>query len=909
MSAAVTASPVNTTVPAGQMATFTASANGLPVPTVQWQVSTDGGANYLPLTNDGQYFGVNTTTLSIINTTTSMNGYQYAAVFTNGVSPTPTAGTNAATLTVNSVLSITPAAPARVRSPRPLQSNAVGCRQHRAVHAVLRQQLQRRRHRPLARQHHHQHHQRHIHHQRHADRRRHRDLHRRRCRHRRRQPDADADHHDQAAPQHRHHDIAEGDGRGDLQSDDQRCRRRDAVRHLRGDQLQRRHHGPDPRPNHRRMPRPAPSRPPARRRRAARRRSPSTSPIWPASPSVTKNYTITVNPALAITPSLPQGTAGTNYHQTLTVTGGGTPYTSFTITGFNAGTTGLTISSITTNTSAGTITINGTPTGGTFTFTANVVDALGATLTKTYTVTINPALTITPSLPQGTAGVSYLHTITLTGGSTPYTTFSVTGFSAGSTGLSAAAVTVNASNNTVVVSGTPTTAGTLAFTVNVADTAGSTLTKAFSITVNPAPTVSNLTTTQWTAGVPGFTGKMTISGGTSPHTITGATGLPMGLTAVVNGNTISFTGTPMMAGTFANGSVTIHDAAGATVTKTFSITINAAPSISTLTATQWTTGRAGFNGVMTTAGGTGGLSIGSSTGVPTGLSISLTGNTLSFTGTPTAVGTFAGSVTLTDAIGAKVTRTFSITINAVPTIGNLTTTQWTAGYAGFTGLMTISSGTGPFTLVSASGIPTGLTAVVSGNTIRFTGTPSVAQAFGSGSITIARCRRRQRHEDLQHHDQSAPRDHDHRLARGENGVSLFRSRPAHRRHWRNHLHARRRQPAARHADQQHRRHLRRIAWLRRIHVHDHRDRCGRREDQQAVYVVVVVYVITRSLAVSRPSRNPIATGFPVRRETASDWEAERIDVTVRSANCCGSLPLRIAHYGEPRDHCRPERRR
>src|SRR6185503_11663763 len=40
----ITQNPSNRTVVAGQQASFTALANGEPPPTVQWQVSTDGGA-------------------------------------------------------------------------------------------------------------------------------------------------------------------------------------------------------------------------------------------------------------------------------------------------------------------------------------------------------------------------------------------------------------------------------------------------------------------------------------------------------------------------------------------------------------------------------------------------------------------------------------------------------------------------------------------------------------------------------------------------------------------------------------------------------------------------------------------------------------------------------------------------
>ncbi len=73
----ITGNPSNQTATAGQSATFTASASGAPTPTVQWQVSTDGGKTF---SNIG---GATGTTLTLNHVTTAMNGYKYQAVFTN----------------------------------------------------------------------------------------------------------------------------------------------------------------------------------------------------------------------------------------------------------------------------------------------------------------------------------------------------------------------------------------------------------------------------------------------------------------------------------------------------------------------------------------------------------------------------------------------------------------------------------------------------------------------------------------------------------------------------------------------------------------------------------------------------------------------------------------------------------
>src|SRR5262249_46557446 len=138
--------------------------------------------------------------------------------------------------------------------------------------------------------------------------------------------------------------------------------------------------------------------------------------------TLTQTITITIKPPLSIaTASLPQATAGANYHQTITVVGGALPYTAFAVTNLNVGGTGLTPGAITANAMTGTFVINATPiAGGTVTFTVSVTDSTGTTVTKDYTINVNPPLAITPTLPAGTAGASYHQVLTVTGGAGPY---------------------------------------------------------------------------------------------------------------------------------------------------------------------------------------------------------------------------------------------------------------------------------------------------------------------------------------------------------------------------------------------------------------------------------------------------------------------------------------------------------
>lgn len=74
----VTVNPVSQTVTAGTVVTFTAAATGNPTPTVQWQVSTDGGKTFSNIS------GATTTTLTL-TAVKSHSGYYYRALFKNSI--------------------------------------------------------------------------------------------------------------------------------------------------------------------------------------------------------------------------------------------------------------------------------------------------------------------------------------------------------------------------------------------------------------------------------------------------------------------------------------------------------------------------------------------------------------------------------------------------------------------------------------------------------------------------------------------------------------------------------------------------------------------------------------------------------------------------------------------------------
>jgi hypothetical protein len=182
-----------------------------------------------------------------------------------------------------------------------------------------------------------------------------------------------------------------------------------------------------------------------------------------AKATATQSFTITITAALTITTAtLPNGTVGTPYSQTLTAANVSGTLTWSVSTGLP---TGLALSS------AGSL--SGTPTApGTFTFTVTVTGG-GQTATQTFTITIAAALTITTAtLPNGTVGTPYSPP-TLTAANVSGTlTWSV------STGLPTGLTLSSAGS----LSGTPTAPGTFTFTVSVTDGIR-TATQSFTITV------------------------------------------------------------------------------------------------------------------------------------------------------------------------------------------------------------------------------------------------------------------------------------------------------------------------------------------------------------------------------------------------------------------------------------------
>jgi uncharacterized protein (TIGR03437 family) len=186
-------------------------------------------------------------------------------------------------------------------------------------------------------------------------------------------------------------------------------------------------------------------------------------------------------------------------------------------------------------------TITGTPSAaGTFNFTIQVADTTGGTAARPFALTIAPAveplrITSPVALPDGATGTVYLQTMTAAGGVPPDTWSLVSG-------TLPSGLQVNASG---VVTGTPSTAGSYSFTLQVTDAAGTSARQAFNLAIAPFPTLAD------TPALNGAGYQATLAPGSLVAIFgTELAGGPQSATTVplptnLNGTSVLFNGVPM----------------------------------------------------------------------------------------------------------------------------------------------------------------------------------------------------------------------------------------------------------------------------------------------------------------------------------------------------------------------------
>ena len=351
------------------------------------------------------------------------------------------------------------------------------------------------------------------------------------------------------------------------------------------------------------------------------------------SDTASQNYTVTVNPAIVVSPTSPTGlaigTVGNPYSQSITASGGAGGTYTFTTTDPLDGLT-LTPGGL----------LSGSPTTyGTFSIIVTATDSDGGTGSQQYTLTVNPAIIVSPTsstgLAIGTLGNFYSQTISATGGAGGSYTFTEVGSLDG--------LSLNASSGTLT--GTLTAVGSYTFTVTATDSDGGTGTQQYTLTVHPAIIVSPTSAIGLAIATVSnyYSQTITASGGAgSPFTFT-TTGPLDGLGLSTGG---LLTGSPTTYGTFTF-TITATDGDAGTGSQQYKLTVNPPIIVSPTSPTELAIATVGnnYNQTITASGGAGSPYTFTTADPLDGLSLSSDG-TLS--GSPTTFGTFTFTVTATD---------------------------------------------------------------------------------------------------------------------------------------------------------------------------------------------------------------------------------------------------------------------
>ena len=237
-----------------------------------------------------------------------------------------------------------------------------------------------------------------------------------------------------------------------------------------------------------------------------------------------------VTPVIVTASPLATGAAGTSYNVSLEAVGGTSPYT-WTL---SSGTlpAGLSLSSA--GILSGTPTVAGTNTSN---FTLQVEDSKTTTGTKAFSLSISDLRVVTTTLPTAVKSVPFIHQLNGSGGNAPHA-WSV------STGTLPSGITLSSAG---VLSGTPTSAGSSSFTLRLTDAASFSVSRQFTLPVSASFLPPVVDPVNFPVIPIGTTFGYTVSAQNYPKTFA-ISGLPKGMKSVPATGVIS--GIPEVAGVF-----------------------------------------------------------------------------------------------------------------------------------------------------------------------------------------------------------------------------------------------------------------------------------------------------------------------------------------------------------------------
>ena len=281
----------------------------------------------------------------------------------------------------------------------------------------------------------------------------------------------------------------------------------------------------------------------------------------------------------------------------------------------------------------------------------------------------------------------------------------------------------------------PTTGAGGTATITIASASNPAITQTIMVTVSPLPQISNASSTL-AAAVKGtaYNASITTTGGAGAlsYSVTVGT-LPPGLS--INSSSGAITGTPTATGT-STFTVQVKDSstgAPQTSSKSFTITVNEQPTITSANTTSFVAGTSGTFSVTTTAIPTAALA--ESGALPTGITFVDNGNgTATLSGTTSTTGSFPITITATNGVGTPASQNFTLIVGKAPAINSVNATTFTVGSAGTFSVTT--TGFPAPSLTETGALPSGVTFKDNGNgTATLAGTPA-AGTGGTFSITI-----------------------------------------------------------------------------------------------------------------------------------------------------------------------------
>jgi hypothetical protein len=425
-------------------------------------------------------------------------------------------------------------------------------------------------------------------------------------------------------------------------------------------------------------------------------------------------------PDLAIgTTSLPSGTVGTAYSETLAATGGTAPY-GWQVNGPLP--PGLALDS-------GTGIISGTPaSAGSFPVTVTASDASSPQQAATQSLTLTIA--VASVAPQITSvgsdtvpgGTPFSYTVTAAGTPTPALSLS------SPSSLPAGVTFTDNLDGTATLAGASSVApGVYAFTLQAVNGVSPDATQAFTLTVAPegVPSITSSAGTTVTAGTAMAPFTITTNGFPAPA-LTRKGPLPAGVTFTDNHNgTATISGNPKASdGGIYVLTITATNGQG-TVTQTFSVVVNQAPTVTSHASTTFTTGVSGTFTVTTDGYPVPALTY--SGALPPGASFIDNGDgTATISGIPAADGSYPVLITATNAAGG-VSQSLTINVDQNVAITSAQTTTATAGTA--MAPFTITTTGFPVPSLSRTGaLPAGVTFTNNQNgTATISGVPKATQ--------------------------------------------------------------------------------------------------------------------------------------------------------------------------------------